>query len=179
MFFRRKGLILGRGQKLCEDRRREVVRRRPLTGVCRRRRSSARHSCRVSVDQCHGARPVHGPSRWGKTRSAGVPPARPGARASRPQRQMRARCPRSQRSRPERRPRIWERGRPARQARSAGGPPATTNAGKMPALQRGIGLNAVRESGSAGLPPARPGARASRPQRQMRARCPRSKEESA
>jgi len=30
-----------------------------------------------------------------------------------------------------------------------------TNAGKMPALHRGIGLNAVRESGSAGVPPAK------------------------
>jgi|GEM_PF-2167462 len=43
------------------------------------------------------------------------------------------------------RPRIWERGRPARKK---------TNAGKMPALQRGSGINAVRESGSAGVPPA-------------------------
>ena len=47
-----------------------------------------------------------------------------------------------------------KRGRPARKTGSAGVPPATTNAGKMPALQRGIGLNAVRESGSAGVPPA-------------------------
>jgi len=47
-----------------------------------------------------------------------------------------------------------ERGRLARQARSAGVRPATTNAGKMPALHRGIGLNAVRESGSAGVSPA-------------------------
>jgi len=62
-----------------------------------------------------------------------------------------------------------ERGRLARQARSAGVPPAMTNAAKMPALQRGIGLT----------PSANLGARASRPQRQMRARCPRSKEESA
>jgi|GEM_PF-5021906 len=31
------------------------------------------------------------------------------------------------------------------------------NAGKMPALQRGIGLNAVRESGSAGVSPAKTG----------------------
>ena len=30
-----------------------------------------------------------------------------------------------------------------------------TNAGKMPALHRGIGLNAVRESGSAGVSPAK------------------------
>ena len=49
---------------------------------------------------------------------------------------------------------ITERGRPARKSGSAGVPPATTNAGKMPALQRGIGLNAVRESGSAGVSPA-------------------------
>jgi len=48
-----------------------------------------------------------------------------------------------------------ERGRPARQARSAGVPPAKTKAGKIPALQRGIGLNAARESGSAGVPPAK------------------------
>jgi len=41
-----------------------------------------------------------------------------------------------------------------RESGSAGVPPATTNAGKMPALQRGSGLNAVRESGSAGVPPA-------------------------
>jgi len=47
-----------------------------------------------------------------------------------------------------------ERGFLARQARSAGVPPAKTNAGKMPALQRGSGLNAVRESRSAGVPPA-------------------------
>jgi len=64
-----------------------------------------------------------------------------------------ARAP--QRKRPERRPRIRERGCLARQARSAGVPPAKTNAGKMPALHRGIGLNAVRESGSAGVPPAK------------------------
>jgi len=37
---------------------------------------------------------------------------------------------------------------------NAGVPPATTNAGKMPALHGGIGLNAVRESGSAGVSPA-------------------------
>jgi len=49
---------------LSEDRRQEVVRQRPLTGVCRRRRSSARHSCRVPLGQRHGARPVDGPSRW-------------------------------------------------------------------------------------------------------------------
>gem|GEM_PF-5895719 len=30
-----------------------------------------------------------------------------------------------------------------------------TNTGKMPALHSGIGLNAVRESGSAGVPPAK------------------------
>jgi len=47
-----------------------------------------------------------------------------------------------------------EHGRPARQAWSAGVLPAKTNAGKMPALHRGIGLNAVRESGSAGVSPA-------------------------
>jgi len=63
-----------------------------------------------------------------------------------------ARAP--QRKRPERRPRIRERGCPARKSRSAGVPPAKTNAGKMPALHRGSGLNAVRESGSAGVPPA-------------------------
>ena len=51
----------------------------------------------------------------------------------------------------------------ARESGSAGVPPATTNAGKMPALPRGSGLNVARESGSAGVPPARPGARASRP----------------
>jgi|GEM_PF-4821411 len=49
---------------------------------------------------------------------------------------------------------------------------ATTKAGKMPALQRASGLNAVRESGSAGVPPARPGARASRPQITKAARSP-------
>ena len=43
----------------------------------------------------------------------------------------------------------------AREFGSAGVPPAMTNAGKMPALHRGIGLNAVRESGSAGVPPAK------------------------
>ena len=47
-----------------------------------------------------------------------------------------------------------ERGRPARKTGSAGVSPAMTNAGKMPALQRGIGLNAARESGSAGVSPA-------------------------
>jgi len=47
-----------------------------------------------------------------------------------------------------------KRGRLARQARSAGIPAAKTNAGKMPALQRGIGLNTARESGSAGVSPA-------------------------
>ena len=41
-----------------------------------------------------------------------------------------------------------------RESGSAGVPPATTNAGKMPALHRGSGLNAVRESGSADVPPA-------------------------
>jgi len=70
-------------------------RRRPLTGVCRRKRSSARHSCRVAVGQRHGPRPVDGPSRWYKSRSANVSPAKQGARASRPQKQKRARCPRS------------------------------------------------------------------------------------
>jgi len=47
-----------------------------------------------------------------------------------------------------------KRGRPACKSRSEGVSPATTNAGKMPALQRGIGLKAVRESGSAGVSPA-------------------------
>jgi len=55
-----------------------------------------------------------------------------------------------------------ERGRLARRARSAGVPPATTNAGKMPALQRGIGLT----------PSANLGARASRPQITKAARSP-------
>ena len=47
-----------------------------------------------------------------------------------------------------------ERGRLARKSGSAGGSPATTNAGKMPALHRGLGLNAARESVSAAVPPA-------------------------
>jgi len=164
MFFGRKGLILGRaensvriaGKRLCDDARlrafaaagglkrepghrenrgQEVVRRRPFTGVCRRRRSSARHSCRVSVDQRHGARPVHGPSRWDKTGSAGVPPAMTNA----------GKMPALQRG-------IGQNA--VRESGSAGVPPATTNAGKMPALHKGIGQNAVRESGSAGVPPA-------------------------
>jgi len=41
-----------------------------------------------------------------------------------------------------------------RESGSAGVPPAMTDAGKMPALHRRIGLKAVRESGSAGVPPA-------------------------
>jgi len=58
----------------------------------------------LQVDQRHGASPVPGPSRSGKTRSA------------RPARNYKcgqdARDPK--RNRPKRRPRIWERGRPAR-----------------------------------------------------------------
>jgi len=57
---------------------------------------------------------------------------------------------------------------------SVGVPPAMTNAGKMPALPRGIVLNAARESGSAGVRSAKLGAWASRPPWQKRARCPRS-----
>jgi len=38
-----------------------------------------------------------------------------------------------------------------RKSRSVGVPPATINAGKMPALHKGIGLNAVRKSRSAGV----------------------------
>jgi len=75
-------------------------------------------------------------------------------------------------------------GRPAGNLRSAGVPPAMTNAGKMPALHRGIGLKAVRESGSAGVPPAhhepgRParhhkcGQDARAPKRRRPKRCPR------
>ena len=41
-----------------------------------------------------------------------------------------------------------------RESGSAGVPPATTNAGKMPALHRRNGLNVARESGRAGVPPA-------------------------
>jgi|GEM_PF-1249836 len=66
-------------------------------------------------------------------------------------------------NRPQRRPRIWERGRLAQKTGSAGVPPAETKAGKMPALHSAIGLNAARESGSAGVPPEKQGARASRP----------------
>jgi hypothetical protein len=36
-----------------------------------------------------------------------------------------------------------KRGRLARKLRSAGVPPAMTNAGKMPAIHRGIGLNSA------------------------------------
>jgi|GEM_PF-4821412 len=116
------GLKLEPGHR--ENRGQEVVRRRPLTGVGRRRRSSARHSCRVFAEQRHGPRPVDGPSRGYKSRSANVSPAKQGARAFRPPGPERgrfasyhqcgqdARAP--QRKRPERRPLISERGRLAR-----------------------------------------------------------------
>jgi len=87
-----------------------------------------------------------------------------GARASRPPIMERGRPARHdpcgqdarapQRTRPQRRPRIMERGCLGRYPWSAGVPPAMTHAGKMPALHKGLGLNAARESWSAGVPPA-------------------------
>jgi|GEM_PF-396073 len=154
MFFGRKGLILGReensarivGKRLCEDAR---LRAFAAAG---------------------GLRPgIHAGYPWTNATARGpftglLAGAKHGARASRPPGPERGRLARNdkcgqdarapQGKRPERRPQIPERGRPARKSRSAGVPPATTNAGKMPALHRGSGLNAVRESGSAGVSPA-------------------------
>jgi hypothetical protein len=92
-----------------------VVRRRPLTGVCRRRRSPARHSCRVPLGQRHGARPVAGPSRWDGLGPDGF---RKGIKMSRNDHgepwQSDSNGSRRMRSRPERRSQIPDRDRPAR-----------------------------------------------------------------
>jgi len=135
--------------------------------------------------------PVDGPSRWDKTWSAGVPPAKTNAgkipalqrgnglnavrkfpsasvspanhdhgekprerglrftSGSKPRPGVKRRAEdRLRRRRPVNGPSRWDK------TRSADVPPAKTKAGKMPALHRGIGLNAVRESGSAGVSPA-------------------------
>jgi len=125
MFFGRKGLILGRAENSAR-----------IAG--KRLCEDARLRAFAAVG---GLRPgIHAGYPWTNATARGpltglLAGAKHKARASRPQ--------------------IWERGRPARKSRSAGVPPATTNAGKMPALHRGNGLNAVRESGSAGVPPAK------------------------
>jgi len=144
------------------------VRRRTPTGVLAGAKYGARAS-RPQKNKCgqdarapKRKRPKRRPRIWERGRFARNDQCGQDARAPK-------------RKRPKRRPRIWERGRPARkktnagkmpalprgsglnavrESGSAGVPPATTNAGKMPALPRGSGLNAVRESGSAGVPPA-------------------------
>jgi hypothetical protein len=92
-----------------------IVRRRPLTGVCRRRRSSARHSCRVSVGQRHGARPVDGPSRWGGLEPDGFhKDIKMSCNHCGELGQSGATGSRRMRKRPEHRPQIPQRGRLAR-----------------------------------------------------------------
>ena len=126
--------------------------------------SAARKIVRGSRARGCAKTPVDGPSRWVKTRSAGVSPAILGARASRPQKQMRARCPRSTEesaSTPPAnlgarasRPQFSERGRPARHDQC--GQDARAPQRKRPQRRPQISERGrpARNSRSAGVSPA-------------------------